>query len=180
MAWTTPRTWTGGETLTAALLNTHLRDNFNELDVAKITTYGGYPVTTGVNALTERSYGFERIDTSQTRTLSTYGDLATVGPTVTLTTGTSAVIFITAQQSTDATGSHAKSSYAISGATTSAADNARALVLDGIQLNSGYRAGTVDFRTDLTAGSNTFTMKYASDGTNTASFASRILIVIPL
>lgn len=27
MAWTTPRTWAAGETLTAALLNTHLRDN---------------------------------------------------------------------------------------------------------------------------------------------------------
>lgn len=29
MAWTAPRTWTAGETLTAALLNTHLRDNLN-------------------------------------------------------------------------------------------------------------------------------------------------------
>ena len=27
MAWTTPRTWVAGELLTAALLNTHLRDN---------------------------------------------------------------------------------------------------------------------------------------------------------
>lgn len=27
MAWTSPRTWVSGETVTAALLNTHLRDN---------------------------------------------------------------------------------------------------------------------------------------------------------
>lgn len=27
MAWTTPRTWVAGEVVTAALLNTHLRDN---------------------------------------------------------------------------------------------------------------------------------------------------------
>lgn len=27
MAWTTPRTWVAGETVTAALLNTHVRDN---------------------------------------------------------------------------------------------------------------------------------------------------------
>lgn len=27
MAWTAPRTWVAGETVTAALLNTHLRDN---------------------------------------------------------------------------------------------------------------------------------------------------------
>jgi len=31
MAWTTPRTWTAGELVTATLLNTHLRDNLNAL-----------------------------------------------------------------------------------------------------------------------------------------------------
>lgn len=31
MSWTTPRTWALGETLTAALLNTHLRDNLQTL-----------------------------------------------------------------------------------------------------------------------------------------------------
>lgn len=29
MSWTAPRTWVAGETLTAALLNTHLRDNLD-------------------------------------------------------------------------------------------------------------------------------------------------------
>ncbi len=28
MAWTDPRTWVAGETITAALFNTHVRDNF--------------------------------------------------------------------------------------------------------------------------------------------------------
>lgn len=31
MAWTTPRTWTVGEVATAAIMNTHLRDNLNHL-----------------------------------------------------------------------------------------------------------------------------------------------------
>lgn len=31
MAWTTPRTWVAGETVTAALFNTHIRDNLNAL-----------------------------------------------------------------------------------------------------------------------------------------------------
>ena len=31
MAWTTPRTWVTGETVTAALMNTHIRDNLNFL-----------------------------------------------------------------------------------------------------------------------------------------------------
>lgn len=32
MAWTTPRTWTPGELVTASQLNTHLRDNLNFLN----------------------------------------------------------------------------------------------------------------------------------------------------
>lgn len=31
MAWSTPRTWVALEYLTAALFNTHIRDQFNEL-----------------------------------------------------------------------------------------------------------------------------------------------------
>lgn len=34
MAWTTPRTWSPGETVTAALMNAHVRDNMNILKVA--------------------------------------------------------------------------------------------------------------------------------------------------
>ena len=32
MAWTAPKTWTVGEGVTAALMNTHLRDNLLALD----------------------------------------------------------------------------------------------------------------------------------------------------
>ena len=35
MAWTTPRTWTTGETVTASLLNTHVRDNLTYLSAVK-------------------------------------------------------------------------------------------------------------------------------------------------
>ena len=31
MAWTTPRTWVTGELVTAALMNTHLKDNLNAI-----------------------------------------------------------------------------------------------------------------------------------------------------
>lgn len=31
MAWTTPRTWTTGELVTASIMNTHVRDNFEYL-----------------------------------------------------------------------------------------------------------------------------------------------------
>lgn len=32
MSWTAPRTWVAGETVTAAMMNTHVRDNITELD----------------------------------------------------------------------------------------------------------------------------------------------------
>lgn len=39
MAWTSPRTWVSGETLTAALLNVHVRDNLKAIGDAW-TSYG--------------------------------------------------------------------------------------------------------------------------------------------
>ena len=44
MTWTTPRTWTTGETVTAAIMNAHVRDNFNAIGNAW-TSYT--PVVTG-------------------------------------------------------------------------------------------------------------------------------------
>ena len=37
MAWSSPRTWTTGEIVTAALMNTHLRDNLNVLNPNSFT-----------------------------------------------------------------------------------------------------------------------------------------------
>lgn len=48
MAWTAPRTWTAGETVTATLLNTHLRDNLKAL---------GDPWTSYTPTLTGMSLG---------------------------------------------------------------------------------------------------------------------------
>ena len=50
MAWTAPRTWTTGELVTAALLNTHVRDNLNVLNPTALTLTvdgGGAAITTG-------------------------------------------------------------------------------------------------------------------------------------
>jgi len=57
MAWTTPRTWTTGELVTAALLNTHIRDNLNETMPAKITTAGDLVYGTSANAIARRAIG---------------------------------------------------------------------------------------------------------------------------
>jgi len=36
MAWTTPRTWTTGELVTAAIMNTHVRDNLNVVNTSTV------------------------------------------------------------------------------------------------------------------------------------------------
>jgi hypothetical protein len=43
MAWTTPRTWVVGEVVTAALMNTHVRDDFLALFPDHATTLSGSP-----------------------------------------------------------------------------------------------------------------------------------------
>lgn len=42
MAWTTPRTWTAGETVTAAIMNTHVRDNLAVLAPAAVPSCRAY------------------------------------------------------------------------------------------------------------------------------------------
>lgn len=45
MAWTTPRTWVAGETVTAALMNTHVRDNELALFALATADYTAYTPT---------------------------------------------------------------------------------------------------------------------------------------
>lgn len=54
MAWTSPRTWAVGETVTAALMNTHLRDQLNFLAApprVHVTNVAGITHTTATSTL---------------------------------------------------------------------------------------------------------------------------------
>lgn len=44
MAWTTPRNWVANEVVTAAIMNTHVRDNLSHLDSTRLETHS-YAVT---------------------------------------------------------------------------------------------------------------------------------------
>lgn len=53
MAWTTPRTWVTGELVTAALLNTHLRDNLAAITESDSTEWIDYvPTYTNLTSTT--------------------------------------------------------------------------------------------------------------------------------
>ena len=176
MAWTTPRTWTDGEVVGQTIHNAHVRDNFNETAVAKATAAGQIFVATGLNALAARTPTEATVATSQGTTSTSYVDLATVGPTIsTLTTGTQAIVFLTAQISN----SGANSSFMgidVSGATTVAAADTDALLVVG---TSAVRATCIVFLTGLTPGTHTFTAKYRTTA-GTATYVNRNVVVIPL
>jgi hypothetical protein len=181
MAWTAPLTWTANTILTAAQLNTHLRDNLNETLPAKATNTGSMFVSNGPNSMVERFPREGYVATAQSTTSLTYVDLATAGPSVTVTTGTRAFVAVYARMSntTAGIGGQALMSWAISGATTRAAQDNTAIEIGGLAASCNFRTTAVDFLTDLTAGSNTFTAKYRIANASTATFADRRILVIP-
>lgn len=161
---------------TAAQFNLHVRDNLNETAPAKATTAGRIFVATGANSIAERAIETSIINTQETTTSTTFADLTTAGPAVTLTTGTQAIIVLTANLRTTVTDAIALMAFAISGATTVAATEEDCLCNES---NEIMQASMVTFPRDLTAGSNTFTAKYrVSAGTGT--FLRRRLTVIAL
>lgn len=181
MAWTSPKTFAANAVLTAAELNTHLRDNLNETAVAKSTTAGQYPVATAANALAMRMAATANNITSDTTTSTSYGDLAsTAGPSVTVTTGTMALVTVGARIACSAAGNFAYMSFEVSGATTRAASNDESI---NIRQNNGstelVRASAVTLVTGLTPGSNTFKSVYRVSGPATGTYESRNIIVQP-
>jgi hypothetical protein len=73
-------------------------------------------------------------------------------------------------------------SFAVSGATTQASTDERAVIREhgSSSGTGGIQASTTTVITNLTAGSNTFTLQYKGDNTNTCTFSNRSITVIPL
>jgi hypothetical protein len=123
------------------------------------------------------------VATAETTTSPTYTDLATTGPAVTATisatTPGSGRALVSVTSGTQATNGSTSMfmSFAVSGATTMAATDTRALVLLGNNLQQASASFVV---TGLNAGSTTFTAKYKVSGSGTATFSNRSIWVIPL
>ncbi len=182
MAWSAPLTAVAGAALTAAQWNASVRDNLLETAPGVATTAGGYFVADGSNSIAERQIVADSVLVTETTTSTSYTDLDTFGPSVTVETGAQALVIVHGQaQNTDSTGS-ARMSYETSGATSQGpADNRSVGVFGGAGVSittstlamHGAGAGL-----DLTPGSHTFTAKYSVSG-GTGEFRHRRLIVIP-
>ncbi len=155
MAWTAPATATVGQVLTAAFLNTNLRDNLNYLK-------GGSSAV---------------VATSQTTASTTYADLATVGPAVTLATDTQALVMLFCNLSNTLASTSSIMGFAVSEATTIVAADSQAMSAAGAAA-TGFAIGASFLITGLTPGSNIFTAKYRV-GAGTGTFQNRRLAVMP-
>lgn len=168
-----------GATFTAAQFNQHVRDNLNMTAPALATTASQIFVSTGANAIAARVPATAFIGTSQTTTSTSYTDLATVGPAITAATGTIAVVMFSATTSNSGANTANLASVTVSGASSVAANDNWCLLVDGMPTTQAMRVGVSHIFTGLTAGSNTFTMKYRTVG-STATFVNREINVIPL
>lgn len=128
--------------------------------------------------------GYAYTSSSQTTTSTSYTDLSTV-TSVTVTTGTKALVTIKAMMGNNGVANvweHV--SFAVSGATTiSAADERSISAYHQAANNNIVETGAAFVVTGLTAGSNTFTLKFSAAGggaSTTAYFERRSISVVDL
>jgi hypothetical protein len=123
------------------------------------------------------------IATDEAKTGGTYGDLTTVGPSVTktLVAGQKALVSVNCNYNAATEGYIAYASFAVSGASTLAALDANGAFIWPIKVTTnGFGSSHRDtVYTATNSGSHTFTMKYRSDGTNNIHFTDRRIIVKP-
>jgi hypothetical protein len=150
---------------------------FAYLEDTNVTQYydGSAWQTVGPTPQTIRA---DYIATSQSSVSTSYTDLSTVGPTVTVTTGTTAYVMIqTLASSTVA--NRQFTSFAVTGASSISAGTYEIAPIE-IPTGGGVSQPLVAsfVVTGLTAGSNTFTMKYKSSDGNAITWAKRYIQVI--
>lgn len=128
------------------------------------------------------------VATTETTTSTTYTDLATVGPSVTLIVGPSgqALITISALSFRVAINNSAWISVDVSGASTVAASDTNSAECSNLNYGSGSGLALAACHsrtfllTGLTPGSTTFRMKYRIDGGTAYSFFNRSIAVFAL
>lgn len=185
MAWTEPMTAVAQTVWSAAEFNTHVRDNLLQTGpgIAGAVTRAFF-MQSGNNAVTTKKIS-NAIDLALVSTASTtYVSLAG-GPAVTLTTGSTVLIVITADLiAVDVGVEYCVMSFEVSGATSIAPSDFLAITSsnDIAGGGGGLRVSCSGsyFLTTLNPGSNTFTAKYRSSTGTTAQYEYRYMTVVPL
>ena len=115
---------------------------------------------------------------SQGTASTSYVDLATAGPSVTLTTGTSVIVMIACLGYNTSASVPQYVSVAVSGATTLAASDSNAALIQNA-VGGVNTQGVAIVPLTVTAGSNTFKLQYRTTA-NTGTFQQRGILVLAL
>jgi hypothetical protein len=157
----------------AGVAATNATGNTTVIPGGLLTFYNGtsWVSTNEVGAVTNA----QGTTTSTTFTATLSGSPGT-NPSVTLVTGTTALVTMTAVLANDTTSAGAYMGVAVSGATTQAANNNTALYNGGTGGQYFLASSTVLY-TGLTAGTNVFTLQYHVGASGIGTFNTRQLIV---
>jgi hypothetical protein len=159
------RAYITGSTITAATgtttaVPTGIQSIYNGSNWATVTPVGAYSNTLATTA-----------STTYVNTLT--GDATAIS--VTLQTGTTALLKLSAVATNATVGAAAWMSFAVSGATTVAAADAQGIGINVPAASYSCTLSRTFVYTGLTAGTNTFTLNYRTSS-GTASFTSRNLV----
>ena len=184
MTWSTPLTAVANTVLTAGQWNASVRDNLLETAPNKATapaaSAGHWFVSESANVIQQRVISQASVDAAETTSTITYTDLTTNGPIIsTLTTGTAALVLINARLSHATANVQSWASFETTGATTTAANDNWAVVAENATAGNFTRCGASHL-ISLTAGSNTFRMRYRVESATAGTFATRKMQVLPL
>lgn len=132
--------------------------------------------STGTKWATVVATGYATVVTNESTSSSSFTDLATTGPAVTVTVGPLGIAIVTIDFENDGTATGlALMHYAMSGANTSSPSDAPSCVCDSP--TAGQTHSQTYILTGLTPGSTTFTAKYKANG-GSAKFSFRHMGVV--
>lgn len=182
MTWTSPMTFSANSALTASQLNTHLRDNFNETEVAKGITPGAWLVSTSSTNIEERLHKSGYRQALAGTTSSTYTDTLSAGqegPSVSVVTGTEAIVMISCQLSNQVSQLSCQMSYKVQGATNVSVSSAWGINHDR-ETTGSETLMRIHHHEGLNPGTNEFIAMYQAGGSaSKAQFQCRRIQVIP-
>lgn len=183
MAWTSPMTAVANTPMTAALYNNNVRDNLRCEAPYLTGSVSDTFVVRSSHTIVSTPIQFATVTTSQTTTSTSFTDLATVGPTVTITgvLGQQAMVWISAEVDNNTANLQSWATVEVTGASTYTASSERSAVTrDGLSANSPVQYMATYLFDPIARGSSvTFTMKYKVGG-GTGTFANRRMAVWPL
>lgn len=186
MAWTAPMTAVALDLFTAAEYNLYVRDNFLEMAAAVNNSQddntGGLFSVENTNRIQQRFPNASVVTAEHNIPVwqTSYRDIQSAGPFVTVTTGTRALVCFSAEMKNANNDAQSSASFEVSGASQVPASDDWRITHDGVDSQKWSRQGAWKLFTTLTPGKNTFRMKYRTGNIGPNYFRRREIVVIPL